>query len=300
MSSYGETDIQCNSQIIGRVRLLHIYDPSAVYPRLGLQLGCTLNESGASATSSDQKTGNLQLRDLHGELRLQQQAQTVGPISWIEHRRHVRSTNYAHENQLRAVCDLDWSRLDVIERERDGAEPTFWLVLWPNLFDGTAPIDADINPFRVVIPRDRWLEYLAGVRKTTHTIVEISHALELPASLKGCGSHIDAGYRKLDEGHYQDAVAAARRAIEALIKALELPNEVSAIAEWLEGRTDRERATSYAGVIGQLKQLGNRAVHHTESKAPFARSEAVFVLNTTVHVAVLVGALMERGGANSV
>ena len=128
MSSYGEAEVMSSSRIIGKIRLQNIFDPQAIFARLGLTLGCALNESGSSVVEAKTRTGNLQLRDLSGELRLEKTSKAVGFVVWVESRSYGRSTDYGHENQLKLTCDLDGNRLEMIERFRDGGEPAFCVV----------------------------------------------------------------------------------------------------------------------------------------------------------------------------
>lgn len=77
MSSIGESDLIVSTRICGKFRVLNIFPESAVYPRLGLTLGCALATpsepffSGSSATS-------FELRGLSGELRLLEASSIVG------------------------------------------------------------------------------------------------------------------------------------------------------------------------------------------------------------------------------
>jgi hypothetical protein len=293
MSSYGEADIISSSRIVGKMRVQHIFDPQAIFPRLGLTLGCALNDSGSSVDDPERPRGNLQLRELAGELRLAQNSKAVGVLVWMENRSNVRSTNYAYENQLRLACDLDGNRLQMIEHLRDGGEPVFWLALWPTMFDGDSQIDARVDPFRISIPRDRWLEYLGSVRGSFRSILEMPQPVELPESVASCTKHLEAGLKQLDEGHFDDVVVSSRRAIEALMTVVSIPNEVPKLTEWLESIVEPKRAKPYANIVGSLKTLGNRAVHHGSS-ASFTRTEASFVITTTSLIVGLVAALMER------
>ncbi len=164
MSSYGEAEITVSARLVGKMRLLSIYPASAVYPRLGMGLGCTLHDNPTAEFAEGRPIEAFELRELAGELRLTEKGDTIGPIVWAGPRRYVRSSSYGSENQLDLMCDLDALRLERIEEHRDGGEPVLWLVLWPTLADQHGFLDADLHPIQVRIPRDRWLEFIAAVR----------------------------------------------------------------------------------------------------------------------------------------
>jgi hypothetical protein len=295
MTSFGENTLSVNSRIIGQVRVLDLYPGSALYPRLTIRLGITLHELPEEQFAKNRPIRNFEVRDLHGELRLDESTTALGLLHWAGPRRYVRSAPYISENQIDVVCDLDWHRLERIEERRAGGEAVIWVALWPSLTDAIAFLDCDIHPIRATIPRDRWLNLLAAFTGSRRTLLEVVHPAADAAEFQAALGHLQDADSRLARGDYDEALAACRRAIESVCTALSVPNEAEAIAAALEPRTDAKRARAYSGIVAQMKALGNLTVHRSEATALYTRAEAQFAIGVTQHVVGLLAALVRPG-----
>ena len=94
MTSLGEAEILISAQRVGKFRALSLYAAPAVFPRLGIRLGCTLHDLGARRLGVGPELVALELRDLLGDLRLSENADAIGPVFWAGQRRFVRSSSY--------------------------------------------------------------------------------------------------------------------------------------------------------------------------------------------------------------
>ena len=59
----------------------------------------------------------------------------------------------------------------------------------------------------------------------------------------------------------------------------------------LQSLVGTKKAEAYSGFLGRLKDVGNLAVHGS-SEADFSRSEAVFVVRSTLNLLGLYGSLV--------
>lgn len=292
ISSFGENELSVNSRTVGRLRVLDVYQGPALYPRLTFRLGISLQDHPADTFAPQRPIKDYEIRDLRGELRLEEGAKALGLLEWIGPRRYVRSAAYAFENQVEVVCNLDWARLETIEDHRAGQQSTLWLAFWPTLVDGRGFLDCDIRPVRAQIPRDRWIEVLAQLTGLRRTLIEVVlptvHAPEFSAAV----GHVEEARRRVDRGDFDEAVAACRRAIESMFAALNIRNDANALEKKLTGVTDARRGKAYAGIVSRLKELGNITIHRPEAPGSYVRAEAQFVLAVTSQVLALLATLL--------
>jgi hypothetical protein len=292
ISSFGENELSVNSRIVGRMRVLDVYQGSALYPRLTFRLGVSLQDHPSDTFSPGRPIKGYEIRDLRGELRLEEGAKALGILEWTGPRRYVRSATHAFESQVELVCDFDWARLETIEEYRAGNQPTLWLALWPTLVDGKGSLDCDIRPVRAQVPRDRWIETLAQLTGVRRTLIEIVLPTIQAPEFKAAVGHVEEARRRVDRGDFDEAVAACRRAIESMSAALNVPNEVNALEKKLAGVTDAKRAKAYAGIVARVKDLGNVTIHRPEGPGSYLRAEAQFVVAVTSQMLGLLASLL--------
>lgn len=292
ISSFGESELSVNSRIVGRVRVLDVYQGSALYPRLTFRLGISLQDHPTDTFSPGRPIKDYEIRDLRGELRLDEGAKAIGLLEWLGARRYVRSAAHASENQVEVVCNIDWARLETIEEHRAGKPPTLWLAFWPTLVDGNGFLDCDIRPIRSIVPRDRWMELLAQLTGLRRTLIEVVlPAVQAPEFSAAVG-HVEEARHRVDHGDFDEAVAACRRAIESMFAALNVRNDANALEEKLTKVTDARRAKAYAGIVSRLKEFGNVTIHRPEAPGRYMRTEAQFVVAVTSQMLALLATLL--------
>lgn len=287
MSSYGETDLQIEARNAGRIRLLHVFADNALYPRLGLALGISLDDP----TKIEGLPEKLEVRDLVGELRTNEHGGAVGVVRWLERRHSVKPQSYHQEHQLRLICELDPWRLEVLERHRAGGPLQLYLQVWPLVVSGSEPLSATARSFRVSIPREDWLEVVSGMIGSHFDIVEIQYTAREAERFKRAIALTATARKRIGAGEYDSAVAECRKVIEALTMEVrqEFPEEP--LNRLFQARTDERRAKEYSGLISKLKQLTGFAIHEFGVPVTYSRGEAQFVLRVTESVLSLVGSL---------
>src|SRR5438067_398839 len=114
MSSFGENDVLVGARIVGRIRVLEVFQGSALFPRLVIRLGVTLHDSPKNEFGPGRPIQAFELRDLDGDLRLEEHGKTASYLQWSGQRRFVRSSSHASESQLELGCDLDAFRIEKI------------------------------------------------------------------------------------------------------------------------------------------------------------------------------------------
>jgi hypothetical protein len=294
MTSFGENQLTVYSRIIGQVRVLALYHGSALFPRLSFKLGVTLQEHPQDEFSAGRPIQAFEMRDLQGELRLQESGAVLGLLHWAGPHRHVRSAPYISESQIDAVCELDWPRLERIEDHRAGGEAVLWLALWPLLADAHGFLDCEVRPIRASIPRDHWLTVLDSLTSGRTSLLEVVHPDAAGPEFEAALGHIREAKGRIARADYDEAIASCRRAIESISSALNIPNKPGALEAALEAPTDAKRAKAYAGVISRLKELANFTIHRPEAPGRYTRAEAIFAVGTTQQSLGLLASLLRE------
>src|SRR5574341_283622 len=292
MSSFGEKELFVNSRTIGRIRILGIHTGQAAFPRLVFSLGVSLQDVPADQYAPQQPIQEYEMRDLRGELRLEEYAKALGSIHWAGSRRHVRSSANAYENQIEAVCDLDWIRIETLEDYRAGNEPVLWVALWPTLVDAHGFLDCEIGVIRADVPRDSWLQVLSALTDSRREVLEVQRPVLDSPEFDAAIGHIRESRTRVGRGDFDEAVAACRRALESAAKALDVPSKAGGIEQALAAVTDDKRAKAYAGIVAKLKDLANYSIHRHEAPGRYTRTEAMFVIGATEHAIALLASLL--------
>jgi len=280
--SYGEQVISVNATIIGRVRVLQMQSASPIYPRLGILLGVTLGKPGSSPFNASIPDA-FELRDLRGELRLQEHGGTVASIEWAGPRRFVRSDG--HEHRIETVCELDRMRVERIEELRNGSAPTFHLQLWPTLVASGEWLDSETTVVLATVPRDTWVAILDGWNHSQTAVLEVPFAEVRSDQFKKAVRHLTKARQWLSDGEYTAVVSECRLAIDGLFVDLD-ETDKSKLARQLMPAVPSERADRYSAVVKALKDVAAEAHHKS---ADFGRAEAMFVLQSVSHAIAFVG-----------
>ena len=98
MSSFGESELLVISRIVGRIRVLDLDQGSALFPRIIVRLGVTLHDNPKNEFTPGRPIEAFELRDVRGEVRLEEHAKVVGSLLWAGPPRFVRSSSYGAEN----------------------------------------------------------------------------------------------------------------------------------------------------------------------------------------------------------
>lgn len=289
MSSLGESEIQLSTYTIGKARALNIFPESAIYPCLGITLGCTLRDVKESLSPKIDPIQEYALTDLEGELRLAEHVTIVGHVVWKGSRHGIRSYSHESEHQLKLVCDLDPWRLEKIEEYRDGKSLTLWLQLWPTIVSKDGLLDAKIGTLRMAIPQEKWIEFLTKVQHDRIEIIEVRFDPEEAERFGKALQYTKAARKRIVQGHYDEAVGEARKAVEILEGGRKKSADEDPLKLTLAKNTDIKRATEYRGIVSKLKQLTNLAHHDTGVR--YSRAEAHFIVRTTENLVALVAAV---------
>jgi len=299
VASFGEQELIVNARICGNLRVLSLSALPALYPRLGLMIGCTLIEHDEPLHDLGGPLKNLELIGMSGELRVKEHGAVVGVLFWVGQNQRCRSSRYPSEDQLQLASDLDPWRLEQVEKERNGASPVFWLQLWPMILMEGRRVHATSQPIRVEVPRDRWLEFLEGSRYGSFDVLEVRIPLERKGWSLRSLEHIRAARRQFNEGHFDDAVGFCRKAIEAMLGDAGLSPKAEDLAKALTPMVSEKRAEAYATILSKIKHVAAMAQHDLGAPAPLVRAESLFILRVTENLCSLVGELQAQGSTTS-
>jgi hypothetical protein len=294
MTSFGEGEIYSESRTIGRIRVQSIFVGSELYPRLGLYLAAGLIDSSVDTTKG---VSSFELRDITGELRLSENGETIGPLFRTGQRGRVRSNAFGGEDSFALACDLDLARIERIEQLRAGKPPVFWIELWPTLMSKSGYLDATIRPFRLTVPREPWLDFLAKTRSDRYELLEIRFAQKDAEPIGKTVEYLRLAEARLYDGDYPNAVATCRKALEAFAIANGLPPTQTDWRSALGILTQERIAKQYASILGSIKQLAGFEIHSLGEPDPqYTRAEALFIIRSTENIVALIGHLRQRLG----
>lgn len=316
MTSFGYGDVSIDDRNAGRVQVIDLSPAHGLRPRLVLRLDWTLVDR---VDGHGSRFSGMHLRDVVGELRLAEHGLAVGLLAWVgqPRRPRIRSSLQGTGGQTELACDLDWARLEAIERQRAGRPPTFFLQIWPTLITEEAGVwlEAQILPFRIDIPRDVWTAGLDQWGYGTVEVIEVRYDRSQTAIFDRALDHLRDARQEIVAGKYNGAVAACRLAIDAMFVGLAsafpeaenaqthstaagtedhdvLPK--SRLRDILAPYCDAKRAEAYAQALTGIKNATHLA--HKTSSGPrvYSRVEAQFVLRSIEETLALVGGLMVR------
>ncbi len=293
VSSYGESDLTIDSTQVGKVRVLSAYAGASLFPRLLLRVGVLLQRAPARY-QGQASTEAFELRDLAGELRLNEAGDPVCEARLTGQRRPVRFPADGYEAQLELACDFDHQRLERLEARRDGEAPRLWLALWPTVHDGSTVLHAQIRPIQLAIPRDVWLEFLRGCGGADYELLEIRYPAASSEHIQRAATHLQEARARIAAGDFASAAAACRKVVEAALEESRSGTEAKDWGTLMSHLTDAKRGPEYSGIAARLKQLSSFAVHDFASDVKFTRADALFLVRTTHAFLVLVAHLKAR------
>jgi hypothetical protein len=260
-----------NSSIVGAASVTGFGPLSAIYPRLAVDLDVRLTDHPREVSPfNPAPIFDFDLRDIRGELRLKENADTIGTVIPIGQRRAMKSGPTGNRHSLRLACDLTASRLEKIEAHRAGGVLLVWLELWPVLFRGTEQLDAKANVFRLEIPQHTWTHTLERLGYGTYEIIEVRFDPSDAVRFKRALEHRREARAAIVAGQYDQAIGKGRLAIDAMFNVLAEPKSSTAddsgghdsgegqeqgksaracFRELIAPQTDADRADAYAKVL---------------------------------------------------
>jgi hypothetical protein len=294
MPSLGEADVQVNSRIVGKVRILRLSADTAIYPRIVLESGFTLYDDPDAQFAQGVPATGYEVVGMTGELRLSEHGSCVAPVYWSAPDRNARPSPRPYEAPVRLVADLDPWRLERIEEARGTNSPPFWLALWLSFVAGGQPFKDKIIPFRIEVPREHWLQFLAAVRHDEFEVIEVRYDKSKAERFRKALQEVATARARIVAGDYNEAVTACRRALEAVSVESDIGKKAEDWKTALTPKTDERRAKEYAGVFTGMKELAALTVHPSGQPVVYSRSEALFVVRTTENLLALLGDLTSK------
>ncbi len=274
MPSLGEQELVIVSRIAGTFEVLRIEPLKALHPRLGLHVGVTLRElPNESPRGIGQVLKDFDLVTLDGELRLADDVPAVGLLHLLGEQR-ASSREPAFREELLMACDLDARRLEAIERAREERPPVFWVHLWPVVVMNGRRVNAKVQPIRVEVPRDPWVEFLRATGFRDKVILELTIPEFASERFREAVQQLRRAQDDLLEGHVEQAMSNCRLVWEAIRHELGDDEKTTRLRALLADRLGDARANAYMAILSQSKQLASAPVHLHGARAPALRMEA--------------------------
>jgi len=292
MPSFGEQDISADSQIIGKFRIIGLTAASALQPRILLAAECVLRSLEARPDQHMPAVEGYALLELTGEVLLGgPTGPTVTDVRWLDKDRRVEAVKFESPTQVTLVGDLDFRRLELLERMRDGNAPVLWLRLFPTLIRSAGPLQGRIQPMQLDIPRERWLEFLSASKFGDSVVVEVPVPRGLAQDVREAVEHLREAQRHLTEGGYDQVALSCRKVMDVVREDASDDSSHNRLLQILAGAVGDDRAKSYIGIVRTLKQLTAPAAHAFGRRNPYTRGEALFLIRCTTAFLSLLGEL---------
>jgi hypothetical protein len=288
MPSLGEQELMIDSRIGGTFAVLRIEALKSLRPRLGLRVGVTLRElPEESPRGIGQALKDFDLVTLDGELRLQDGGPTIGRLHVVGEQR-PSSRKHSFQEEMLMACDLDATRLEAIERAREGSPPVFWVHLWPAIVMNGRRVNAKVASVRVEVPRDSWIEFLRSSGFRDKVVLELAVPEFAPGAFKEAVQQLRRAQDHLLEGREEQAMSACRVVWEAVRSELGDDQRSAKLRALLTDRVGEVRADAYMSVLSKTKDLASAPVHLYGARAPALRAEAQVLLVCTASLLALV------------
>ena len=195
MSRLGQGNLRFRNYGVGTVWVSRVVADVALQPRIALSAGCQVQDILPNEEFPEGVVG-FTIAALGGQLRWQTETgPVVGDLSIPKGLQHFRSTNHAYEHAFTMCCDVPHNALSLLEAERGGAPPVFWMDLV-----GSWVIDGSIqpiyqSPWRFEVPTDMWVAFLSASGYEDFDVVELRRVLRQGGSLQRAIDYLDAARR---------------------------------------------------------------------------------------------------------
>lgn len=132
----------------------------------------------------------------------------------------------------------------------------------------------------LIVSQSDWISALQQMQYGKHMLFEVPLDLNPESEQANAIQAVENAKKHLYNGHYDDAVASCRKAMEYVLKGRELNRTRKAAHETPTTMSKEDRLTSFYDAIQRIAHI---AAHLEEgSKAvPFSRKEAIMILGAT-------------------
>ena len=264
--------------------------PESIGPRLALSLECVLHDLHSEGLS-EEPVEAYRLIGLIGELSLTRGQNSVAVLHWLGAGHWARSANHLQPVSLDLVADIDPARVERLASFAGDKGLQVWLKLWPTFMKADLELRASVGLMSVEIPTAKWAELASRWRGFTHEVVLLTYSIAYAEQFPSALVHARRAQDLVDEARYPEAVQACRMALERLASETQEQTGGEGAHIGLRSLVGPKKAQAYAGFLTKLKEVGNLAVHGS-SEAQFSRSEAVFMVRSTLNLLGLYGSIV--------
>lgn len=287
---FGHAKLLIGGTISGEFRVTRVEAPESIGPRLSLSLECVLHDLHAEGLS-DELVEGYRLIGLIGELSLTQGRNPIAVLHWLGAGHWTRSANYHQPVSLELVADIDPARVERLASFAGNKGLDVWLKLWPTFLKADRELRASVELMSVAIPTANWAEIASRWRGFTHEVVLLTYSIAYEEQFRSALAHVHKAQDLVDEARFPEAVKACRTALERLAIETQKRTGGEGVDVGLRSLVGPKKANAYAGFMTNLREVGNLAVHGS-SEAHFSRSEAVFVVRSTLNLLGLYGSIV--------
>ncbi len=250
--------------------------PALGYYRLGLMVMLTLYPR-------PRERGPAQIVDIRGSLDIHTPAglKRIGRLTPQQGAVLYEASTYVSERQAPMEVELDWERLEAIERIRLGGDVMLSVALRARIFTGTEFQEVD-DTLSLTINQGTWVKTLneLGYSRIMLLEVPIPDSQERP-ELAQAVSDLAGAQQALIQGHYREAVGQCRDVLESLGLALKDSDEHSPQIDALfTGSRSMDKAARLRVLRQAAKLVTHPAKHRDEVTAEieYGRVDAVSLI----------------------
>lgn len=297
MTSLGESDLQIDQYIVGRVRVMDFHAPASVEPRLVFRFGASFTVRREWMEAKQLTAEALALRGASGELLLPD-GRFVAPLEWVGAETALTSAAYFNECQFHLACSLGWSRILRLEDARDGKGPQFQIRLFPRMTLGANVITVRDVTIGLKVPLENWCSFLDQLGGERVELVQV----RLPSSWRNDDAlpiaQLREARRMFDSGHYDGAMIACRKSLEGIAQRIEKGDVAEVLKKFFIGSAGEKKGDAVAAIAGKARHLASLALHETGS-SEFSRPEAELLIRVVEGLIAYAGAVMPNAKAAS-
>jgi hypothetical protein len=173
--------------------------------------------------------------------------------------------------------------MDEIEQIRMGGDLDFKLDITGEYYDGYNQLCNRVSVTFKENPKS-WIETLKRMEYKGGIVFELPMPIDPDADIEAALSAIEKAKEHLYYGNYDDVIAKCRISLESIISSWGDISSVRKVAMDKASRKSMSKEQRFFNAIDQIVHFANLAHHpNTENEyVSFTRSEAVFILGTTI------------------
>lgn len=177
----------------------------------------------------------------------------------------IKSYEHVHDHNVDLEIDLDSNRIEAIEQIRLGGDLTFSIDLYATAIQNENSVQLHRQVYELVVNQSDWIKILEniGYRKTVFLEIPVPLGNTYP-SFNDATKHLENAQKQMLHGHYREAVAACRDALESLNRLLNVSDE-----NIPSERKERNKMERISAIRREIYNFTSAAKHSDKTTSEF-------------------------------